>query len=293
MQVVGAGIAGIACARALAEAGQQVTVHERAAAPGGRMESRQLAGRIVDLGAAYFTAADPQFLAVLADWLDRGLAREWTDTFAVADRSGVVDRASGPMRYAAPSGLASLVTDLASTLDVQCWSTFRALEGADPIVLAHPHPDLTWEPALSVVVHFGHRRWAADLHGAFVNEHPVLSFIADDGDRRGDFAPVLVAHSTAAYAREHLGDPERGGAGIAAALHEVLGIREPGEVALVRAWTPAKPAESKPVWFELTGHEGWCGDAFVGAEGGSPRVESAWRSGTELGRALAAHSVTG
>lgn len=37
--VVGAGIAGVACARTLLQAGHAVTVFEREAAPGGRMAS--------------------------------------------------------------------------------------------------------------------------------------------------------------------------------------------------------------------------------------------------------------
>ena len=66
--VVGAGIAGIACARELAVAGVEVRVLERARVVGGRMASRHLHGRPVDLGAAYFTASDPTFTALAEGW---------------------------------------------------------------------------------------------------------------------------------------------------------------------------------------------------------------------------------
>ena len=83
--VVGAGIAGIACARELAGAGVAVRVLERARVVGGRMASRRLHGRPVDLGAAYFTVADPEFAQVVDGWQAAGLARPWTDTLAVLE----------------------------------------------------------------------------------------------------------------------------------------------------------------------------------------------------------------
>ena len=82
--VVGAGIAGVACARELRARGVDVRVLERAGHPGGRMASPALHGRPVDLGAAYLTARDPEFTRVVRGWAERGLARPWTDTFAVA-----------------------------------------------------------------------------------------------------------------------------------------------------------------------------------------------------------------
>ncbi|HYN94184.1 MAG TPA: FAD-dependent oxidoreductase, partial [Pilimelia sp.] len=59
MVVVGAGIAGVACARALAAGGVGVRVLERGRVAGGRMASRRFAGRPADLGAAYVTVTDP------------------------------------------------------------------------------------------------------------------------------------------------------------------------------------------------------------------------------------------
>ena len=96
--VVGAGLAGVACARELRTAGVGVRLLDRGHVPGGRMASRTLWERRVDLGASYFTVSDDGFAAVVDDWAARGLAREWTDTFAVLgdeDR----DTSSGPMRW--------------------------------------------------------------------------------------------------------------------------------------------------------------------------------------------------
>ncbi len=66
--VVGAGIAGAACARELAAAGVPVRVVDRGHRPGGRMASRRLSERPVDLGASYLTVSGPDFAAVVAEF---------------------------------------------------------------------------------------------------------------------------------------------------------------------------------------------------------------------------------
>src|SRR5687767_3868612 len=121
--VVGAGIAGLACARELAAGGAEVRVHERGRVVGGRLASKRLDGRYADLGAAYFVADDPDFALLAEQWRTRGLARPWTDTLAVFPG----EPTTGPMRWAAPGGLRSLAGDLADGLDVALTSELRAV----------------------------------------------------------------------------------------------------------------------------------------------------------------------
>jgi len=145
--VVGAGIAGIACARELAAAGVEVRVLERARVVGGRMASKRLHGRPVDLGAAYFTVSDPEFARVVEGWRAAGLARPWTDTLTVFE-DGARDAAPGPMRWAARGGLRSLVAALATGLDVTLQHEVRHVgpgpcvdgEPAHAVALAMPDP---------------------------------------------------------------------------------------------------------------------------------------------------------
>ena len=128
MLIVGGGISGIAAARAVQAAGRRVVVCDRGRRLGGRMASPTTEGRPVDIGASYVTVSDPAFAAVVEDWRRRGLAREWTDTFTVygdPERSAT----AGPMRWAAPRGLRSLVEDLAAGLDVR---TASPVERIDP-----------------------------------------------------------------------------------------------------------------------------------------------------------------
>jgi renalase len=292
--VVGAGIAGLACARALADGGARVRVVERGRVVGGRLASKRFDGRYADIGAAYLVADDPDFVALVSSWESRGLARPWTDTLRVYPGG---EDAAGPMRWAAAGGLRSLAADLADGLDVRLSAPLDSVpEDADAVVLAMPGPQALrlgppplvaaaaqaqrWRPVIAAVLTYPARDWA-DLRGAFVNEHPVLATVFDDGDRRGDGAPVLVAHSTAELAARHLDDPEAAGPILAGAVGELLGLTTEPEVRVHR-WTYAQPEPSDDT-FAVDGRVWLCGDAF-----GRPRVQTAWLSGRAVARQLLA-----
>ena len=76
---------------------------------------------------------------------------------------------------------------------------------------------------LAAVLTYPERAWP-DFHGTFVNDHPVLATVCDDGDRRGDRAPVLVAHSTRGFARPRLADPASAAGDLEAAVRDLLGV---------------------------------------------------------------------
>ncbi|MEV0901093.1 FAD-dependent oxidoreductase [Actinoplanes sp. NPDC049802] len=292
--VVGAGVAGLSCARALTDGGARVRVVERGRVAGGRLASRRYDGRYADIGAAYLVADDPAFTAQVGSWRSRGLARPWTDTLRIYPGG---DRTTGPVRWAAPGGLRSLAADLADGLDVRLSAPLGAVpQDADAVVLAMPGPQAlrlspppeivaaasaqVWRPVIAAVLSYPEREWG-DLSGAFVNDHPYLATVCDDGDRRGDGAPVLVAHSTAALAARHLDDPESAGPILAGAVGELLGLSGRPEVRVHR-WTFARP-EPVDGPYATDGRVWLCGDAF-----GRPRVQTAWLSGRAVAHALLA-----
>jgi len=65
--VVGAGVAGLACAQALAAAGRAPLVVERARGVGGRCATRRLGGQPADFGVAFLHGRAPAFLAALRE----------------------------------------------------------------------------------------------------------------------------------------------------------------------------------------------------------------------------------
>ncbi len=309
--VIGGGISGIACATELADAGLTVDVLDRGHRLGGRLATQTLRdtgtaydGRVVDVGASYFTVDDSGFGRVVGDWIDRGVVRPWTDTFHIADGSGLLGTKSGPLRYAAPRGLRSLVEDMATQLPsdlveirhpIHVTAVERREGGVNiagrhyrAVALCGPDPQMDalvpidhaplWEPVMALVAVYPERTW--DFDGAFVNDDPVLSFIADDGARRGDGAPVLVAHSTPVLAAGHLADPVTAAPAMLAVLRNLSGA-VPSWFS-VKRWTYARPAHARPEPFAFDGVVGRAGDGWAGV----PRTQSAWVSGDALGRAM-------
>ncbi len=311
--VVGGGISGIACARAVSEAGLPVQVRDRGRRLGGRMASRRTRDRPVDTGASYFTVSETRFGAVVERWRAEGLAREWTDTFSVLERDsdGEVHArsTSGPVRWGGTAGLRALVEALAVGLEVAQTPVQEVrhvagglLVDGDPasaVVLAMPDPqarrllgsgleeergvlDMSFDPVLAHTTVWDERRW--DLDGAFVNGDDDLAWLADDGRRRGDGAPVLVAHSTPDLAARHLDDPSAAEGAMLAALRHLLGLRgEPG-LSEVRRWTYAKPTGNRESPFLLSERGlGACGDSWSSGA----KVQGAYLSGLALGEELA------
>lgn len=90
--VVGAGVAGLACARTLAQAGHEVTVFERHTKVGGRMATRETPFGTFDHGTQYFTVRDERFARVLK--LHPGLCKPWAaNAVRVLDPLGRVTEA--------------------------------------------------------------------------------------------------------------------------------------------------------------------------------------------------------
>lgn len=311
--VVGAGLSGVACARVLADAGRPVVVLDRGRRIGGRMAVRRLGDRPVDLGASYLTVSDPGFADVVERWREAGLARPWTDTFHVLEAGEAPVAKSGPVRWGTPGGLRTLVEDLATGLDVRR----RTVAGVGPagsrlqvdgahasaVVLAMPDAqaarllaadaperealDRPSEPVIALVATYAERTWDLDgtgFDGAFVNGDDVLDFVADDGRRRGDGAPVLVAHSTSDFAAGHLEQPQGALPAMVEALGRVLGVDDGPLHTHVHRWSLAKPADPPRDAPFLLGDRliGACGDGW----GPQSKVEGAWLSGTALGREL-------
>jgi len=75
--VVGAGLAGVACAIVLQQVGIRVSVFEKNRAASGRMSTRRTETSNCDHGAQYFTAKDPTFQAEVQRWVEAGTAGIW------------------------------------------------------------------------------------------------------------------------------------------------------------------------------------------------------------------------
>jgi len=87
--IIGAGLAGLACADKLAAAGRAVTLFDKGRGPGGRMSTRrrETADGVAcwDHGAQFFTARTPDFQTVVANWGACGVVAAWRGRFVTID----------------------------------------------------------------------------------------------------------------------------------------------------------------------------------------------------------------
>ncbi|MBW4561246.1 MAG: NAD(P)/FAD-dependent oxidoreductase [Mojavia pulchra JT2-VF2] len=127
--IIGAGMAGLACAQQLSQAGYSVLVVEKSRGLGGRVATRRLHGTCADHGACYLKPKGEllgRFVELLCDRplgrcapRNRHLLEIWTDTVyeLTADASISQPQSRSP-RYVAPQGMSTVAKFLAQGLDI-------------------------------------------------------------------------------------------------------------------------------------------------------------------------------
>ncbi len=206
--VVGAGIAGLACARVLHDAGAAVTVFERETFPSGRAATLIEAAGPFDHGAQYFTATEERFLAAVRRWQSVGVVQRWEGRIVAFEPGAVVDKTASADRHVAVPGMRRLGVHLAKGLDVRYASPVRRLRrstdgwhlvfesaGApdagpyDVVLVAVPSEiavalldgltalarlagTVTWNPCWTATMALAAPS-GADFDGAFVNDDPM------------------------------------------------------------------------------------------------------------------------
>lgn len=101
--IIGAGLAGLACAQALAQNGHSVHVFDKSRGPSGRMSTRRSSDGATDWqcdhGAQYFTARNPDFRAQVASWEQAGAAAPWDARIGTHDGQGFTLQDSTVQRF--------------------------------------------------------------------------------------------------------------------------------------------------------------------------------------------------
>ncbi len=303
--IIGAGLAGLACAQRLTQAGLAVRLLDKGRGAGGRMSTRRiqtpLGEACFDHGAASFTAEDPAFRECVDGWILAGRAAPWPE----GGEGAIV-------------GLPSMnapIKALAEGVDVE-WSahvTGLAREAAgwrldvmgreagsegpfDAVILAVPPEQATpllaphsFDLAVYAAMARSEAIWSAMV--AFDGRLPidtdrlggceVLAVAIRENSKPGRSGPeAWTLQATSQWSGRNL---EASSTEVAARLLEALGrrmdISMPPVLALqAHRWRYAQPARatSGPIW-RATVSLGLCGDWVAG--GG---VEAAWRSGVRL-----------
>ena len=125
--VIGGGIAGLACARYLADAGIAVRVFDQGRDPGGRTATRRHGDLRFDHGAQYFTARDERFAREVRSWVDAGVAARWGGRIGALENSRLGDAGSAT-RYVGVPGMSYLTRHLGADLEVRHGVRIETLE---------------------------------------------------------------------------------------------------------------------------------------------------------------------
>lgn len=242
--VVGAGLGGLAAARALRASGRPVVVLDKSRGVGGRCATRRVDGQVLDHGAPFVHGRDRAFRALVesvpAPRIDGWPAR-------VVGEGAPCHPATfrpGGFRAAFPTGMTALPKHLARGLDRrqpqhveglglapgrltatarggEAWSArsvvlalpveqaVALLETLGPLpALSAARKVLSWfasEPGLAVAAGYGPEAPPPDFDLLLPARHPALQQVVHDSAKRPEAAgTTLVLHASPAWARVHL-----------------------------------------------------------------------------------------
>lgn len=302
--IIGAGMAGLAAARRLVEAGRETVVFDKSRGLGGRMATRRIDGMSFDHGAQYFTARGPAFRAALDQWCAEGSAAKWFDD-AFVGSPGM----SAPARSLA-AGLTIVtscqITDLHRAHDG--WTVLDAngpvaipRNGAfDAVVLALPAPqalplaagaDLRFEPmeqasyapCWALMLAFAE---PTDLPDRQRPDHGAVAWLARNASKpgRADAPETWVLHASPEWSRAHLEcTADEVAPKLLASFRAATGVDAPPLYVAAHRWRYAlvEQAAGTTCLWDSQARLGACGDWCLG-----PRVEAAFDSGAGMADVL-------
>ncbi|MFT4053944.1 MAG: FAD-dependent oxidoreductase [Novosphingobium sp.] len=295
--IVGAGVAGIACAERLRGIGD-IVLFDKGRRAGGRLTTVTIGNASWDLGAPSFTARDPRFRAEVMRWCEAGWVARWEDV----SRNALVGIPS----------MASLVAEQSRRLDVRFDFSVQSLvttdcgwmvEGErceagpfDGVVVAVPAEQaapLLGLHDLDAARHAASVRsfpcWAVmvefcrplEFSGHLATDVGIFSMIANNRSKPArSEAECWVLHASAQWSQEHLeSSADRVAIQLLAELAETIGTDLPAHTFIkAHRWRFSRPCgqSDQVIWNPSLGL-GACGDWCT-----EPTVEGAWLSGIRL-----------
>jgi hypothetical protein len=319
--VIGAGIAGLAAARTLADQNHCVVLFEKSRGRGGRAATRRVdavRGELpIDHGAPHFMAADARFRRRVESWQRRDVVARWAGRFGVA-AAGRIRAAEPAARFVGVPGMSALGRMLAEGLNLRLATRVAPPERLgrtwhltdehdhelgvfDRVVVAAPAPQAVTllAGASGLAAQAAQVDYAAcwTLMVAFDNPVPLswdglviedspIARVVRDGAKPGRSGEVWVLHASPGWSQEHLDEePATVGEALLSGFAEFVDGPLPAprwqQAHRWRYALPENPLGDGCLWDGGLGI-GACGD-WCGRGG----VEGAWLSGEALaGRLL-------
>ncbi len=322
--VVGAGVAGLACARVLVERGYRVRVFERQECPGGRLATRRLEALTFDHGVQYFTIQDPRFELLVRKWEAHGIVAAWGGRTLALDGRGLAEEVDPVARFVGVPNMQAVAIHMARGLDLRLGAEVTRLQqrsgrwvlqgragdlhddAFDVVVLALPSPlavqllqelsplaqraaTVSWDSCWAAMLALA-RPSGIDFDAAFVSDDPILGWIGRESSKPGraplrGAAESWILHAHPAWSGTYLGmEPADASRWMQRAFAARVGRPLMQAAAAAHGWHLALPVNPLPESFLFDPSQA------IGLAGdwcGGPRVEGAYLSGLALARAIA------
>lgn len=320
--IVGAGIAGAACAARLRQLGHDVAVFDKGRVPGGRMSSKRTMAGYLDLGAQYFTARSQAFAGQCQQWLDARVVQRWSGRIATYQHGQLNASPDDTLRFIGIPSMQMPVRQLLAgvALHSNCqvdtirlsgnvWRLFAGkgcLGEYKQLVLALPQQQsaqlLTEHRAQdnSLDSLFNQSAllpcWAVDLQlastlplafdGVFVKQDTQISWLARQSVKAGRCAAEhWLLHFTPACSEQLLeAEPRELVMQASSALQRISGQRCFVKTSVVHRWRFAQQAPDYPVVGIVSRPQLALTLCGDWLKGG--RVENAWLSGVQAAEAM-------
>lgn len=312
--IVGAGMAGLACAEGLARHGHHVILFDKGRGPGGRMSTRRLstqAGEVrFDHGAQYFTVRDDAFRRRVDAWTADGIVAPWPSAgngayVGVPAMNAPIRQMAGGQKVLWSTRVERiesdgpgwrLIADDGESVDVDIVVLALPAEQASAL-LATVDPDLAacaaavpTDPCWTTMLAFSE---SVPVAQNCWRGQDIIGWAARNSSKPGRTGPESwVVQSNPDWSRRHIeADASRVSATLKDALSSLLASELPPTIAEVsHRWRFARSSgEGASAIWQPVRRIGLCGDWLIG-----PRVEAAWLSGTDLaGRIDAALKTSG
>jgi renalase len=320
--VIGGGVAGLTCARALSAHGIRACVFDKGRRPGGRISTRRSEGQTYDHGAQYVTARDPRFIHLVNALQGEGIVAAWRGRFVEIANGAITPLMASESEWlVGVPGMSALAAALAADVhvvtgvqvvridrDAGGWTLVSSDEDTwgrfDAVIVAVPAPQAVllleaaaprlagaaaavgFEPCWAAMVALEAR--APANFDAAVIKGSALAWIARDGSKPGRMGgETWVLHAAGEWSAAHLEQShEEVAEALLGAFANASGIGL-GGIKELRAhrWRYARVTGpvGQPFLFDAERLIGACGDWCLGA-----RIEAAFLSGRAMAERLVA-----
>lgn len=302
--IVGAGVAGLACADRLRDSAIETVLFDKGRRPGGRLSTLSLDGLAWDFGAQYIKPDDGAFAAQVTAWRQAGLVAPWPGgpegaLVPVPTMSALTAAqcAGHDVRFGAQvlriAGGPSVWHLCGPDLDE---GPFAALaiaipsQQAAPLLSLHDLPmareaaAARSQPCWAVMVAF-----AEPLSGLsdYIEQRGAIAWAARDNSKPGrDKSECWVIHADADWSQSHLEASREVVAALLMALFAAEAGRPLPTLTFLKAhrWRFARPyGQHEHTLWNPQLRLGACGDWCM-----SGQIGGAWRAGTDLADRIAA-----